>query len=205
MSKSKIAVAILVLLVTTVYLYQSGSYQELKSLSGTGDKLTMAEDSLLSELIISVRKTSSDPPTLGVTVKNNNSVPVTILAWNSPLDPLALSLGVLSITPSGSSTPLDIPEIKVSRKFPPGEDALIELGAGETSKENELELKEMLVGKELREKQVEKALVRCKGEWRAVWAMSRKDLDSESIEKMGTDEKASSGKYESDDFEIAFK
>lgn len=206
MSKSKIAVAILVLLVTTIYLYQSGSYQEeLKSLSGTGDKFTMAENSLLSELIISVRKTSSDPPALGVTVKNNNSVPVTILAWNSPLDPLALSLGVLSITPSGSSTPLDIPEIKVSRKFPPGEDALIELGAGQTSKENEVELKEMLVGKELREKQVEKAFVKCKGEWRAVWAVSRKDLDSESIEKMGTDEKASSGKYESDDFEIVFK
>lgn len=205
MSKSKIAVAILVLLVTTIYLYQSGSYQDFKSLSGSGDKLTMADNPLLSQLIISVRKTSSDPPTLGATVKNNNSVPVTIFAWDSPLDPLALSLGVLSITPSGSSTPLDIPEIKVSRKLPPGEDALIELGAGQTSKENELELKEMLVGKELRERQVEKALVKCKGEWRAVWAMSRKDLDQESIEKMGTDEKASSGEYESDNFEISFK
>lgn len=206
MSKSKIAVTILVFLIVTItYLHQSGSYQEFKSLSGTGDKSTMADNSLLSELIISVRKTSSDPPTLGVIVKNNNSVPVTILAWNSPLDPLALSLGVLSITPSGSSTPLDIPEIKVSRKFPPGEDALIELGAGETSKENELELKEMLVGKELREKQVEKALVKCKGEWRAVWAMRRIDLAPENIEKMGTDEKAMSGKYESDDFEIVFK
>ncbi|KAJ4420953.1 hypothetical protein N0V82_003995 [Gnomoniopsis sp. IMI 355080] len=163
------------------------------------------DDSLLSNLVISVRLTSSDPPTFGVTVKNDNSVPVTIFTWDSPLDPLALSLGVLSITPSGSSTPLDIPEIKISRKFPPGEDALMELGPGETSKENKLVLREMLGAKELRERQVEKALVQCKGEWRAVWAMSRKELDQESIEKMGTDEKAASGGYQSEVFEVAFK
>ncbi|KAJ4391042.1 hypothetical protein N0V93_004655 [Gnomoniopsis smithogilvyi] len=165
----------------------------------------MADNSLLSNLVISVRLISSDPPTLGLTVKNENSVPVTIFTWDSPLDPLALSLGVLSITPVGSSTPFKIPEIKVSRKFPPGEDALVELGAGQSSKENELVLKEMLGAKELRERQVEKASVQCKGEWRAVWATSRKELDQESIERMGTDEKAASGKYQSDTFEVAFK
>lgn len=165
----------------------------------------MADNSILPNLIISVRLVSSDPPTLGLTVKNDNSVPVTIFTWDSPLDPLALSLGVLSVTPSGSSTKLHIPEIKVSRKFPPGEEALVELGPGQTSKENELVLKEMLGGKELRERQVEKASVQCKGEWRAVWATTRKELDQESIERMGTDEKAATGEFQSDAFELAFK
>lgn len=209
MLKPKIAVTILVLLVTTIYLYQSGSYQQgLISLSGTaaaGSNLKMAENPLLSNLLISVRQTASDPPTLGVTVKNNNSAPVTILTWDSPLDPLALTLGALSITPSGSSTPLDIPLIKVNRKVPPGEDALVELGAGQTSKENQLVLKDVLVGDQVREMKVEKASGKCKGTWRAVWPLGREELDKETIEKMGFDDKAVSGEFESEAFDVVFK
>lgn len=208
MPKARLAIALLVVLVTSVYLHRTSdiSLQNLiSSLLSAGSKLAMAESNVLSNLTISLRQISSDPITLAVTVKNNNASPVTILTWDSPLDPLALQLGTLAITPDGSSSPLDIPIIKVSRKLPPGEDSLVELDAGQTSRENVVVLKEMVVGKQLRETNTEKVSVKCKGQWRAVWATSRKDLDAESIQGMGTDERALPGEFESEAFDVVVK
>lgn len=204
MPDTKIAIVILALVVTSIYLYQTHlvSHEGLSSLSNAGSKLTMAETALLSHLTISLRQVSSNPITLAITVQNDNAVPITLLTWDSPLDPLALQLGVLSITPSGSSTSLDIPTIKVSRKMPPGEDSLVEIPAGQVSKENVIVLKEMLVGNQLREMQVKKVSVECKGTWRAVWAASRGELQAENIERMGTDEGAVSGEFQSEVFDV---
>lgn len=162
----------------------------------------MADTSkLLSNLAISLRQTSTNPATLGITVTNNNSVPVTFLTWDSPLDPLVLQLGALSITPSGSSTELDIPQIKVARRAPPGEDTLVELDAGATSEESLVELKEIFVGKKLRE-QGGKGSLKCKGKWRAVWAQKKEKVTAEQLASQGGDDDAVSGEFETDAIEI---
>lgn len=209
MPHTKSAITILVLLVTSIYLYQQRytTHDAYTRLSRPGSTSTMAEDSLLSNLKISIRQVSSSSPvSIAITVKNTNSHPVTILPWDSPLDPLALQLGAISVTPPGSSTPLDIPTIKVNRKLPAGDDFLVEIGAGETSPENVVELKEIFVGQKLRELQVKKALVKCKGQWRAVWAVPKKELSPETIEGMGVgDDTAASGNFESEEFEFVLQ
>lgn len=157
---------------------------------------------LLSNLAISLQQKSVSPALLGITISNNNSVPVTILKWDSPLDPSVLQLGALSITPSGSSTELDIPQIKIGRRSPPGDDSLVELDAGATSEENVVELKDMFVGKPLREHGGGKASLKCRGTWRAVWGLKKAGVGQEKRELMGADDDAFSGEFESEAVEI---
>lgn len=170
--------------------------------------------SLLSNLTISLRQRSANPATLAITVNNANSVPVTFLAWDSPLDPLVLRLGALSITPEGSPEELDIPRVKVARATPPGDDALVELAAGATSEENVVELAEAVAGwRRQRQRQRQRgeggrgggswrASLRCKGRWRAVWAGTRAGLGAERRALMGAGEDAFSGAFESEAVEI---
>ncbi len=85
----------------------------------------------IDKLAIALHQTSGSPATVRATVTNNNDHPVTVLTYQSPLDPAALALGLLSITPSGASQPLELPTIKMSRQWPPPGDALVSLDAGE--------------------------------------------------------------------------
>lgn len=171
--------------------------------------------SLLSNLSISLQQKSVHPALVGITVTNNNAVPVTFLKWDSPLDPLVLQLGALSITftPSSSSgisssaqvEELDIPQIKVARRAPPGDESLVELDAGAASEENAVELKDVMVGKPLRELGGGgdgKVTVKCKGRWRAVWAEKKAGLGEERRKLMGADDDAVSGEFESEAVEM---
>lgn len=158
---------------------------------------------LLSNLNISLKQKSTNPTTVAITVTNNNSGPVTFLRWDSPLDPNLLQLGGLSVTHLATSKEVDIPQIKIGRRTPPGDESLVEIGAGATSDENVVELKEMVVGKKLRELGGGKASLRCKGPWRAAWAEKRDDLGPERREAMEADESAVSGTFESEAVEVS--
>lgn len=158
------------------------------------------DSDILSDLNISLRQTSkSSPPVITIKVTNNSTKPVTILRWQSPLDPLALQLGLLSITPAGTSEPLDIPTIKVSRKLPPGEESLVSLAPGE-SRENEIVLKEMLVP--LNRIKGKKSSVKIKGRWDHVWLAPRDQLTKQATEELGTDGVAVSGEFQTEAIEI---
>ena len=76
---------------------------------------------------------ASQPPSITAHVKNTASHPITILIYDSPLDPIALQRGLLQITPRGASQPLDLPEVQVRRLWPPSKDELVTLEAGETA------------------------------------------------------------------------
>ncbi|XDG03587.1 hypothetical protein ABKA04_003202 [Annulohypoxylon sp. FPYF3050] len=66
-------------------------------------------DDVISKLKVSVRQVSgsgSSPAKLALAVTNAHDGAVTILSWNTPLDPLALQLGVVSFfTLSAASEP----------------------------------------------------------------------------------------------------
>ncbi|GME39315.1 hypothetical protein GTA08_BOTSDO08011 [Neofusicoccum parvum] len=143
-----------------------------------------------SHLALSVRQTATSPPTLALALTNTHpSSPLTLLVWDSPLDPLALQLGLVEITPAGAgAAPLPLPSIKVSRLLPPGEDALVTLAPGEV-RERELVLREPVVPwKEVRGG---KARVVVRGRWRAVW--EGEGVGREAVEGM---EGAMTGEWE---------
>lgn len=164
------------------------------------------DSDILSDLHVSLRQSSSSssssspsPPAITVKVTNNSPKAVTILTWESPLDPLALQLGLLHITPAGSSAPLEIPTIKVSRKLPPGEESLVSLAPGESA-ENEIVLKELLVP--LEKLQGKKSSVQVKGRWDRVWLAPRNQLSQKAIEELGAEGGAVSGVYATEAIEI---
>ena len=144
------------------------------------------------QLAVSLRQATSPTPGVVLKVTNSGPTPVTILTWESPLDPLALQLGLVSLTPEGAKEPSDIPVIQVSRQLPPGEDSLVSLDPG-ASKENEITFREPIVPLN---QMKGKVAVSCKGRWMSVWSARRSELSAETIGNLG----AGDGTSFSDDF-----
>lgn len=175
-------------------------YHNLDQQVPTSSKMASSQDNeILSQLHVSLSQASKSPPAVSIKVTNNSPSPVTILSWESPLDQLALPLGLLRITPSGASQPLEIDRVMVSRKFPPSDDSLVTLGPGE-SRENEVMLKEQLVPAE--KLKGGKSTVEVRGRWMGVWLKSRANLSSEAIEKGAHGGGAVAGTFASDAIEI---
>ncbi|KAI7781335.1 hypothetical protein LA080_014881 [Diaporthe eres] len=136
----------------------------------------MSDFSVANHLEISLSQVSATAtPSLSVSVKNTYpSTPLTLLKWDSPLDPLALQLGLVSVTPAGASASIDMPTIKVSRAMPPGADSLVTLQPGESAS-SVVELRDMFVPKDTWAQG--EAKVSMKGRWAAVWpALGKDDL-----------------------------
>ncbi|TGJ87209.1 hypothetical protein E0Z10_g1519 [Xylaria hypoxylon] len=157
-------------------------------------------DEVLSALKVSVRQASSSPPKLTIGVTNTHSSPITVFTWNSPLDPLAVQLGLLSFTLEGQDTPIDIPTIQVRRLMPPGDDAYVTIEPGKTE-EREVLLKRPMVPLDQLQGKVK---VVCKGEWKSVWASKKEDISAESLQNTGADDAALQGNFESEQVEIEF-
>lgn len=105
------------------------------------------DDAILSNLVVTLEQTSrAVPPTLALRVTNNNTATtLTLLTWDSPLDPLALPLGLLRLGAGTAADPaIDVPVVKIGRKMPPREDDLVTLAPGE-SRANLVVLSERLV------------------------------------------------------------
>lgn len=143
----------------------------------------------------------SSSPTIIATVTNTNESPVTILDYSSPLDSLALQLGLLSLQPNGAKEPLDLPTIQLRRVWPPGMDSLVTISAGESIK-NEIELKEPAVKvEELRGKTYE---IKMTGKWQAVWKGEKKDVDVAVLDAPGGSADVFKGEYVSESIDVTF-
>ncbi|KKY34267.1 hypothetical protein UCDDA912_g05756 [Diaporthe ampelina] len=134
----------------------------------------MSDFSVADNLEVSLSQASATAtPSLSVSVKNTHpSTPLTLLKWDSPLDPVALQLGLVSVTPAGASAPIDMPTIKVSRAVPPGADELVTLRPGESAG-CVVELRDMFVPQVAWARG--EAMVSMKGRWAAVWPGLGKD------------------------------
>lgn len=155
-------------------------------------------DPVVSALKVSVRQTSSEPPKLMIGVTNTHSGPVTVFTWDSPLDPLAVQLGLLSFTPEGKDGPIDIPTIQVRRLMPPGDQAYTTIEPGQTE-EREVILKKPMVPLDQLQGKVK---VVCKGTWKSVWATKKEDISAESLKNAGADEASLKGGFESEPVDI---
>ncbi|KAL1649151.1 hypothetical protein SLS58_001725 [Diplodia intermedia] len=190
--------AILTLFAITSYYYYH------TTTTTTNPKMASPTD-LLSHLHVSVAQSSTTPPTLTLTLKNTHpSTPLTLLNWESPLDPLALQLGLITIYPADNDSkddnePLPLATIQVSRKLPPGRDQLVSLAPGE-SRARDVVLREPVVplGK-VREMDGKKRVkVVCGGRWKAVWGAAGDGVGDAALERMGADEGAVGGVWEAE-------
>lgn len=152
----------------------------------------------LANLDVRIRQTSSSPPTLAFSVTNNHDTPLTILRWNTPLDPLAIRLGLVSITPEGKSEPIELPTIMLRRVMPPPQDALVTLQPGER-REEEVVLKEPIVPLDQLGKT---ARVAIKGKWGTVWPTTADKLSKENIEKLQFGDGVLTGEFDSEAVDV---
>ncbi|KAI0156378.1 hypothetical protein GGR57DRAFT_79518 [Xylariaceae sp. FL1272] len=156
-------------------------------------------DPVISALKVSVRQSSSSPPSLILGVTNTHSDPVTLLRWDSPLDPSALKLGVLAFTPEGSDSSIDVPTISIRRLMPPGDDQFVTIEPNHTE-EREISLDNPIFPMD---KVQGKGKVVCKGHWRSVWGSTKEDVPSEELKSPGTGQSLT-GAFESEPADFEF-
>jgi len=120
-------------------------------------------------------------PTVLLSVTNTSkNKPYTILSWSSPLDPLALQLGLFSLVVLPSGRRIQINAIMLKRHTPPTDDAYVTIEPGAT-KQQEVLIREPsvdvagLAGKTV--------LVSWLGSERpiAVWEAKKEDLSGEDL------------------------
>ena len=191
---------VLAFLIFTLLLWNTGkSSTTLSSIMSSSSKF---DPSTALGVSISDAGSSSSPPSIKLTVTNNHNEPVTVLRWDTPLDSMALKLGVLSIYKDG--TPLDLPTINVRRLMPPPEDEFVTLKPGEAVV-NEVELGPPVVSEELGLKgsSVE---VQASGEWAYAWPLDNQAVLSQFREKVGgaDSDGASRGHFASNKHSVQF-
>jgi hypothetical protein len=76
-------------------------------------------------------QTARDPPSLLVTLKNNNpDTPYTLLKWGTPLDSAALNTGVFTITNEEDGSEVEQAVLMINRKMPPPQEELVTIAPG---------------------------------------------------------------------------
>jgi hypothetical protein len=170
-----------------------------ESVSSVAQSFTMPQ--ALRNLDVVISQEEKNPVLMRTAVTNNNEHPVTILSYGSPLDALAIQLGTLYITPRGDSEPLEILQIEASRLWPPMDDALIEIGPGQTAIW-ESTLQEPVVPMD---SIFEGATVQLKGTWTAVWTHEKEGIDYSQLEEGTPINGTLTGPYKSNvlDIEVA--
>lgn len=149
----------------------------------------------IPKLEVTLKQTSASPATVQVSVTNKNDYAVTVLSYDSPLDVMALSLGLVTITPDGASKPLNLPKRQVRRVMPPPSDALIPIAPGRTVTSDIV-----LAGSGVEEalRSVSKVSVRISGNWQAVWAKRKGDIGEVKLGGVQPDPAVFSGGFSSE-------
>ncbi|KAM6479107.1 hypothetical protein HDV62DRAFT_166037 [Trichoderma sp. SZMC 28011] len=156
----------LALTFVTFFLWPAASMESHSSNSSPVDRLR-----------VTIKQTKTSPLAITSTVVNENTYPVTFLLYNSPLDTIAPTIGLLTITPDGALQPLELPEIQIRREWPPSPDSLIQLGPGE-SQSAEIVLKEFITSQ-----LDKKASVVLKGHWDMVWTKQKDNITVDMLEQ----------------------
>jgi len=117
-------------------------------------------------------QTSASPPSLLVTLKNNNpDTPYTLLKWGTPLDPAALNTGVFSITEEESGNEVEQLVLQINRKMPPPQEELITVAPG-TEEAVEVVLDKPWMPKD----KPAKYKIKAEGQFKGAWTKHASDL-----------------------------
>ncbi|PFH62044.1 hypothetical protein XA68_15367 [Ophiocordyceps unilateralis] len=137
---------------------------------------------ILDNLIVKIGPAASAPAVVRVFVHNNNTDAVTFMKDYSPLDPLALRLGMFNITPAYSPHPIKLPVVEVRREWPPDLRSLVTIQPGSTVT-SDLNLHDLEMDFSRFENSASAVLF---GDWLAVWKVSRVVKDLFRLENWGS-------------------
>ncbi|KAE8154487.1 hypothetical protein BDV25DRAFT_135921 [Aspergillus avenaceus] len=149
---------------------------------------TVALQVLLASQLSSIERSSSGTSiSVNASIHNASNQPVTILKWNTPLDPKAAILGVFEVQDQtdGQAVPLDT--IKFSRKLPPSADDLLEISP-RSSVNTVVKLPPMALPSS------HEFSVRAHGRWHAVWETPVSSVSDAKLEQLSD---AKRGDFES--------
>ncbi|OJD10809.1 hypothetical protein AJ78_08275 [Emergomyces pasteurianus Ep9510] len=161
-----------------------------------------AMDELSSNLSVTIgapctNPSLTNPIQLTVSVRNSNpNQAITVLKWNTPLDPQADVLGIFETRDAECGTPVESTVVKITRKLPPTQDDLVEIPAGGV-KMVKVTLRPMAMsaGRQY--------VILAKGRWQALWAGGRDDVTMAALENMGS--ASSSGTFESNEIVVSYQ
>ncbi|EKG17404.1 hypothetical protein MPH_05335 [Macrophomina phaseolina MS6] len=153
----------------------------------------------LSHLRVSLHQSSTSPATIIARVTNDDpSTAYTLVAWDTPLDPLAIKLGLATLTLPSTGEVLSLPIIQIRRKLPPDAASIITIEPGKSA-EQQFVLEEPVVPVErIRAEGGGRVSVQFKGWWASVWAVE----GGEPVAKEGPDEARLSGEFASEVLEV---
>lgn len=181
--------------VALLLVYRTGSHADRTRSSKMSDRSASGP---IAGLEVSLKQTSTSPPTVRVAVENKNSHPVTVVSYDSPLDDMALRLGIVSITPAGQSEPVELPILQVRRMWPPPSDALITIPAGK-AQTNDIVLK----GPGVPEGKLgTKPSIRLSGRWSGVWAKDKDNIGEINLGDVTPDPDVHVGSFSTDALEV---
>lgn len=130
---------------------------------------------------------AGDSLNLQVTVRNIVDHTITLLNWNSPLDPDAGMLGIFYITDTESGENTQGLTVNFARLLPPTADSLVEIPGGGTA-DNSVQIQglDLVAGRAYE--------VEAKGKWKGVWDLPLSDVTGDILETM---QGASTGEFSS--------
>lgn len=122
-------IAVSTISILSALWYLSGS--TFSSFSMSDAPATQTQEEEVPGLEFKLSQISRNPPSLLVTLKNNNpSSPFTILKWGTPLDPQAANLGLFKLVDEETGKDIPTDGLKINRLMPPSEDDLVTVAPG---------------------------------------------------------------------------
>lgn len=132
---------------------------------------------ILAPQLISLSSSPTPDLSISATVHNPSSTPLTVLRWNTPLDPRAGVLGVFEIHDELENQTVPIDTIKFNRKLPPSEEDLVEI-APESSVQVDVQLPplKLQAGREY--------TVKARGRWHGAWEGGKGDVKVDGLHSL---------------------
>jgi hypothetical protein len=157
-SRSAVITGIAITLLGGYYIYQSP----------TSITYTMAGSSTsngIPGLEFKLTQTAKNPPSLLVTLKNNDpDKPYTLLKWGTPLDSASLNTGVFTVTNEEDGSEIEQVVLMINRKMPPPQEELVTIAPG-----TEEEIQVVFDKPWMPEQKPAKYKVKATGEFKGVW------------------------------------
>ncbi|KAJ5712406.1 hypothetical protein N7493_008874 [Penicillium malachiteum] len=130
---------------------------------------------------------TSEPPSpiilpLTAFIQNENQYPITIVKWNTPLDPNAGSLGIFHICDTTSGETLAADTIEISRKLPASQDDLVQIDGGQT-----IQYQHDLTGWNFQKDH--EYSIRAQGTWHSLWNCPLADVTASQTQTLTGDKR----------------
>ncbi|KAH7385916.1 hypothetical protein BKA66DRAFT_569236 [Pyrenochaeta sp. MPI-SDFR-AT-0127] len=170
-NRTAVITGVAITLLGAFYIYQS------PSTTFTMPSTSSSSSNGVPGLELKVSQISRNPPSLLITLKNNNpDTPYTVLKWGTPLDSTALNTRVFTITDKDSGDEVQQLVLQINRKMPPAQEELVTVAPGTE------EAVEVVFDKPwMPERRPAKYKVKAEGEFKGVWGKYGSDVTEDEL------------------------